>query len=126
MSIDARSIRSADWSPEVGSIGQVVEALNDIRQAISILLKTPKGSDPHRPEFGCDAWRYLDKPVTVAVPNVIRECTDAVERWEPRAKLKRITWSVDGSTLELTLEWTAALAGQTQTQQVSYGFVDAA
>jgi len=110
--------------------GQVVEALNDIRQAISILLKTPKGSDPHRPEFGCDAWRYLDKPVTVAVPNVIRECTDAVERWEPRARLKRITWSVakdvGGSTLELTLEWSAALGGQTKTQQVSYGFVDAA
>lgn len=125
MPTDVRTITSADWSPRVSAIGEVVESLADIRQAIDILLKTPKGSDPHRPEFGCDAWRYLDKPVTVAVPNVIRECTDSIERWEPRAKLTRITWSVNGSTLDLSLEWSATVGGQSVTQQVSYGFVDA-
>ena len=34
---------------------------------------TPKGSVPHRPEFGSDIWRYLDLPTDEAVPHVIRE-----------------------------------------------------
>ena len=48
------SITSAHWQPALDTPGGVVEGLRDIDQAIRIILTTPRGSDPHRPEFGSD------------------------------------------------------------------------
>ncbi|MBF0482010.1 MAG: GPW/gp25 family protein [Desulfovibrionaceae bacterium] len=124
MPIDVTTITSADWSPQVGAPGEIVEQLADIAQAMRIVLTTPKGSDPHRPDFGCEAWRYLDYPVSVSAPNIIREATDAVKKWEPRATLKRVTCVVDGSTVALTLKWVATL-GQVQTTEVRYALSSA-
>ena len=80
-------IRALHWQPRFAEIGEVVEGVADIAQAIGIILLTPKRSDPHRPEFGCDAWLYLDQPVTDAIPRVIAAAWAALERWEPRARI---------------------------------------
>ena len=47
-----KKITSIDWSSKLGSLGDIVEGLDDIRQCISIILGTQKGSLPHRLEFG--------------------------------------------------------------------------
>ena len=105
MAIRIENIRSADWSIKVGAPGEIVENLDDIDQCIKIILTTRKGNDPHRPLFGCDAWLWLDAPVNVATPNIIRECVDALEMWEPRIDVTRITRSIDAEQTTIAIEW---------------------
>lgn len=118
--VDVTTITSADWSHKVGSYGEIVEGLEDIAQCIRIILGTPKGSDPHRPTFGCDAWQYLDWPTNKALPHIIRECTDAVALWEPRATVTKITASYDLAHVNLVVHWTARLGTAGQSTVVSY------
>jgi len=120
MSIDVTQIRSVDWSRQVGSFGAIVEQLDDIAQCIRIILATPKGAVEHRPEFGCDARKYLDHPTNQALPHIIRECTDALEQWEPRAKVSSITPNYAGAQVYLTITWKATLGSGGQTTEVSY------
>jgi len=75
---------------KLGAIGEVVEGIEDLRQRIKIVLETPKGFDPHRPEFGSDIWQWLDKPLNIAKPNVIAEAYEAIERWIPDFKPSQI------------------------------------
>lgn len=111
MSIDVTQIRSTDWSRKLGALGEVVEQIADIEQAMGIILATPKGSDPHRPEFGCDAWQYLDHPGNTGIPYIIREAVDALSGWEPRAEITTITaaFSDNGSHVILSVAWTIHL-----------------
>ncbi|WP_457679437.1 GPW/gp25 family protein [Thermovibrio sp.] len=75
---------------KLGAIGETVEGLEDLRQRIKIVLETPKGFDPHRPEFGSNIWQWVDKPFTVAMPNVIAEVYEAIEKWIPDFKPTQI------------------------------------
>ncbi len=119
--VDVTTIKAADWSHKVGSYGEIVQGLEDIAQCIRIILTTPKGSVPHRPQFGCDAWRYLDHPETQSLPHVIRECTDAVATWEPRATVTKITASYGLAQVNLVVHWTANVKGSAgQSTQVAY------
>jgi uncharacterized protein len=91
-------IISADWSLALDSstaseasdsrIGQVVQGIADINQCIAIVPSTPKGSDPLRPTFVCDLWRWIDAPVTVA-PNLVREIVEAITKLEPESESYR-------------------------------------
>ncbi|MGO1073237.1 GPW/gp25 family protein [Lysobacter sp. CA199] len=85
----------------------MAEGVDDVDQAIRIILGTPKGSDPHRPEFGSNLQRYLDWPAARALPHLIRETVTAIERWEPRCQLVRVAHGVDGAAVVLTLVWKA-------------------
>jgi phage baseplate assembly protein W len=89
-------IISADWSLALDSstaseasdsrISQVVQGIADINQCIAIVLSTPKGSDPLRPTFVCDLWRWIDAPVTVA-PKLVREIVEAITNLEPGVRV---------------------------------------
>ncbi len=105
MTVRVSDITSADWSPKVGSPGEVVVDQADIEQCIDIILSTPKGSDPHRPLFGCDAWLWLDTPPAAAVPNIITQAIDSLELWEPRIKLLNVTTTLDLANLIIAVEW---------------------
>lgn len=118
--VDRSTIAVADWSRHVGSYGAVVEQLDDIDQAMRIVLATPKGAVPHRPRFGCDAWRYLDHPVSVALAHIVREATDALKEWEPRAEVTGITTSVNYSTVFLSIAWRVVLGTATSVTEVAY------
>ena len=86
-----KQITAIDWSSKLGSLGAVVEGLDDIRQCISIILGAQKGSLPHRPKFGSDLWKYIDLPAGAAKPHIIREAAQAVARWEKRAEVQSIS-----------------------------------
>ena len=118
--VDVTQIRSVDWSRKIGAPGQIVEQLTDIEQCIRILLATPKRSVEHRPEFGCDAWQYLDHPVAEALPHIVRECTDALAKWEPRATVTGISASYEAEHVCLLIRWTASLGSAGQTTEVTY------
>lgn len=116
-------IQSADWSPLLGEFGGVVEDLDDIDQCIRIILGTFKGSDPLRPLFGCDAWRWLDAPVDVALPNVVREVYAAIGMWEPRAEVVGVTLTPgdDESHWKIRVTWQPAGGDEQQITEVSNG-----
>jgi phage baseplate assembly protein W len=122
-------ITSADWSLELGTIGGVVQGIADVEQCLGIIVTTPRGSDPLRPTFGADIWRYIDFPIDLALPAIVRELTSAITKWEPRVNLISVTAQPvnDGSTqsgahLDVTLTWQLALGGApspTQTTTVT-------
>ena len=121
MSIDAvtlADITSADWSLKLGAIGQVVQGVADVDQCVAIILTTPTGSDPLRPTFGCDIWRYIDHPISQALPAIVRELTAALTLWEPRITLTGVTaapvldtTTQSGAHLSVTVTWRLSLAG---------------
>jgi len=111
-------ISAVDWQLKLGDIGEVVEDIADINQCIRIILSTPKGSDPHRPEFGSDVWKYIDYPIKEAIPNIIREAIDAINAWEPRIRIKNIRAEVIESQVRLRIEWTHKETEQTQSMEV--------
>lgn len=90
-------IQSADWSLMLdgtalqlglsGGIGYVVQGVSDINQCVSIILTTPRGSDPLRPTFGADLWQFIDYPISAAIPTLVKEITEALTIWEPRIKV---------------------------------------
>lgn len=108
MSTTLTDITAADWSPKLGEPGSVVENLDDINQCIKVILETPKGSRAHEPLFGCDAWKFLDQPLGEALPRIVNAVIEAVEEWEPRAKLVSVTpetSEVGSGKITLQLEW---------------------
>ena len=105
-------IRSVDWSLALGAIGEVVQGLADVEQCIGIIVTTPRGSDPLRPTFGADLWRYIDFPIDRALPAIVSELTAAITTWEPRVSLVSVTAkpvidasAQSGAHLEVTLNW---------------------
>lgn len=110
ISID--KINTIWWQLALNQIGSIVEDYEDINQCIRIILTTPKGSVPHRPEFGSDIWRYIDYPVTEAIPNIIREAIDSINIWEPRVEIKNIKAEVDLANVKLKIEWILKETGE--------------
>jgi len=126
--ITLADIGSADWSLKVDAIGGVVQGLDDIDQCISIILTTPPGSDPLRPTFGADLWRYIDNPITSAVPSIVREVSAAINMWEPRVTLESVSViPVTGSSsqsaahLNVSVTWRLKLAGAFSLQTTVVG-----
>ncbi len=132
MSADAvtlADITSADWSLALGAIGEVVQGIADVEQCLGIIVTTPQGSDPLRPTFGANIWRFIDFPINVALPAIVSELTSAITTWEPRVKLVSVTAQpvIDSSTqsgahLDVTLNWQlklGAAAASVQTTTVT-------
>jgi hypothetical protein len=121
------TIASVNWQPQLGQTGGVVQDVADIDQAIRIILTTPKGSDPHRPEFGADILQYVDRPEIEATPYLIAEIADAILLWEPRIELVSIQPHVGLAQVTLTITWrfrgidakSRGLESQTRTTEVT-------
>lgn len=108
MTTTLTDITAADWSIKLDDPGSVVENLDDINQCLRVILETPKGSRAHEPLFGCDVWLFLDQPLTHALPGIINAVIEAVEEWEPRAKLTSVvpvTTEAASGKITLQLEW---------------------
>jgi phage baseplate assembly protein W len=119
-------ITSADWSLKLGTIGAVVQGIKDIDQCIAIILTTPPGSDPLRPTFGADLWRYIDNPICVAIPSIVREVSAAIAMWEPRVTLQAVSVSPasdsssqSGAHLNVSVTWQLKVADPSSSSRVT-------
>lgn len=86
-----REINSNVWGMAVSEYGAVVTGITCIRQRIDIAIRTTKGSDPCRPLFGSDVYKYADAPVLTAIPNIKKSIIEAVGLWVPDVKIISIT-----------------------------------
>lgn len=119
-------ITSADWSLALGTIGEVVQGIADVEQCLGIIVTTPRGSDPLRPTFGANIWRYIDFPISLALPAIVSELTSAITMWEPRVTLVSVTAqpvfdgsSQSGAHLDVTLNWQLNLGAAAATVQTT-------
>lgn len=97
------------------------DTVKSVFQNIRIILTTPKGTVPHRPDFAVDYRDFLDNPTPLNVGRLKALIVDAIETYEPRAKVKainirypqaghveaHITLSIQGEEEEIA--WTYAL-----------------
>jgi phage baseplate assembly protein W len=89
------SINSNVWGLSLAGYGVIVEGIAAIRQRIDIAIRTTKGTDPLRPEFGSLIFQYVDVPVNIAVPNIKAEIIKALQLWVPEIKVIAIKHTFD-------------------------------
>ena len=79
-------------------------SLQQDSELLSVLLNTKRGTVPMHREFGLP-MEFVDKPIDVAETIAFVEISDALEEFEPRAKLDDVYFekSADG-TMALTVE----------------------
>ena len=95
------------WSFQLDGEGAVQNA-EELAQTIAIILRTARGSAPHRPTFASVLLDYIDQPIPTARPYLVREVLESLERWEPRIAVDGVTVQpyVDGiASLLLTVNW---------------------
>lgn len=72
------------------------DVVSSVLQNIAVILSTPRGSVPLYRDFGLD-MSFLDKPIPVAKVLMVAPVREAVERWEPRAKVQNVFFAADPS-----------------------------
>lgn len=117
-------IKSSEWAISLNGVGQLVQGLDDIRQCISIILNTRKGTDPLRPNFGVGVFEYIDKPVNTALPNMRKSIIDAIGEFEPRVELTKVTASVVEAKVSFKLYYKIKNSVQTGQMDITYGFTN--
>ena len=83
-------IKSPVWTVSIAGSGTIAEGIAAIRQCIDIIIRTTKGTDPLRPLFGSDVFKYQDAPVSIAIPNIKKAILEAVSIWETRVSISKI------------------------------------
>lgn len=116
-----KDIKTKHWSLSIKKPGEIVSDLDDINQCIYLILTTSQGTDRMRPTFGCGIFKYLDKPVNTVISSMAKAVGDALQIWEPRITIKKITIGLDElSTVIVDVEWESNISQITTTTSISY------
>jgi phage baseplate assembly protein W len=87
----------------------LAHGVNDIEQAIALILGTAPGERPMRPEFGCEVHDYVFDTVDAEmIGNVQAAIHRALDRWEPRIQVTDIDFGlgeVDEGKLVITISY---------------------
>jgi phage baseplate assembly protein W len=113
MATKINDIKSVNWQLSTKMIGQVSDGIQDIRQCIGLILTTTKGSDPLRPLFGSDIWRFVDTPVTNATANISAEIINSLSIWEKRINIVKLIYNVVKSRIDFEITATMVESGET-------------
>ena len=113
-------IKAKNWTLSLENQGEVVQGIAEISQCLRVLITTRKGSDPLRPDFGCDIFLYQDLPINQAIPRMVKAISQAVDKWEPRIDVTKIGYALgeDGSAITFTIEWTEKTSQQTSSTKI--------
>jgi phage baseplate assembly protein W len=87
----------SDISINIQDKTSFVQGVEDVKQSWGIILSTIPGSIPLQPEFGSNLFQYIDQPVNKAFSEMANTIIKDLERWEKRAKIKRVQKTVDCS-----------------------------
>ena len=86
------------WPLGVGRSGSVAMSagLDQVEQAMFLILSTEPGERPMRPEFGARLRRFVFAMVNASTAAAIAaEARSALERWEPRVVVDDVDVSTD-------------------------------
>lgn len=88
--------------------GDVPPARNEsaVKKALINLIKTPVGTRPFAPEYGTRVYDYLFEPAdTQTELRLNDDIAQAIERFEPRARLVAIETSIQENGIEVKVEY---------------------
>ncbi|GHT98458.1 baseplate assembly protein [Alphaproteobacteria bacterium] len=72
--------------------GKYLNDLDHLKQSIVDILSTPIGSRVMKREYGSRLFDLVDKPINKELfPQIYAAIADALQKWEPRLKLEKIT-----------------------------------
>lgn len=113
---------SSDFGMSILGFGLLVQGEKCINQCINIVCMTTKGTDPFRPDFGCDAIDQIDGPAEVVVPNIKLGIINSINDYVPRAELDSIVsnFTPDGKT-NFNISYTIPNTVNTAQTNVTYG-----
>ena len=84
--MDIQTTPTAEWKLKPAS------TLEEIKQNLNFLVNTTLLSVPLYREFGLEGT-FIDAPQPIARQRLIAELYEAIEKWEPRVKLKDISFT---------------------------------
>lgn len=67
--------------------------VEEILQNVAMIISTPQFSVPLDRGLGL-AQRFIDKPIQIAQTILVSEVLDAVEQYEPRARVENVTFEL--------------------------------
>lgn len=74
--------------------GKPLSGIEHLKQSITDILNTPKGSRVMRRDYGSDLPELVDAPMNLSTLSRIYAATaDAIRLWEPRFQCKQVTAS---------------------------------
>jgi phage baseplate assembly protein W len=69
----------------------LVSRERELAESIELILRTPRGDRPMRPEFGCGIWDEVFSPMDATTAGrVAYDVRAALERWEPRINVSAV------------------------------------
>lgn len=72
--------------------GTALGGFDHLRQSIEDILTTPVGTRLHRRDYGSMLPRLVDRPINQSlVSDLVAATAAALDRWEPRLRLERVT-----------------------------------
>lgn len=72
--------------------GKALGGFDHLRQSIEDILTTPVGTRVHRRDYGSMLPRLVDRPINQSlVSDLVAATAAALDRWEPRLRLERVT-----------------------------------
>lgn len=101
-----------NWQISISDPQAIVEGIDDIMQCVQVILTTIPGSDPLRPSFGANVYKYLDKPLAAVKAQIIYEATEAVNRWEKRIRVTGCNVVRDADKTAITIVGTVIASAQ--------------
>jgi len=102
------------WQPKLGAPGERVTGVDELEQAMMLVLTTPERSVPLRPGFGSRLYQLVDEPVTQARPAIVREVLRALGVNEPRVRPLGVNVAHDAEDaghLAVDIEWQPVVGG---------------
>lgn len=89
-------IKSPVWGLSIQGGGAIAEGLASIRQCIDLIVRTTKGTDPLRPLFGSDMYKYVDYPIDKSIPLIKKAILESIALWEGRVNITSINHTLSG------------------------------
>ncbi len=83
---------------------------SEILQNIQVILTTPAGTVPFDRDFGID-MSVLDSPIGVAKAKLTVEYIKKIKKYEPRAEVKKVSFTTDAISGLLVPKVVVGLAG---------------
>ncbi len=85
--------------------GSRMSELNHLKQSIADILSTPQGSRVMRRAYGSRLFELVDAPMNRrGVMDVVAAIAEALDLWEPRLQLRKVTLTTPASDGRLSID----------------------